>query len=80
MGQVKISVIMPVYNVAPYLRPAIDSVLNQTLKDIELICVDDASTDGATDILKEYEKSDARIHVLYLTHPSGFVAARKYAG
>src|SRR5699024_1979791 len=50
-----------------------------TLKDIELICVDDASTDGSTDILKEYEKSDARIHVLYLTHNSGIVAARKYA-
>lgn len=79
MGQVKISVIMPVYNVAPYLRPAIDSVLNQTLKDIELICVDDASTDGSTDILKEYEKSDSRIRTVYLTHNSGSVAARKYA-
>ena len=79
MEQVKISVIMPVYNVAPYLREAIDSVLNQTLKEIELICVDDASTDGSTDILKEYEKSDSRVHAVYLTHNSGSVAARKYA-
>lgn len=79
MNQVKISVIMPVYNVASYLRAAIDSVLNQTLKEIELICVDDASTDGSVEILKEYQAVDARMHVIYLAQNSGIVAVRKRA-
>lgn len=79
MSEVKISVIMPVYNVEHYLRTAIDSVLMQTLKDIELICVDDASTDGSTDILREYEEKDPRVRVIYLPQNNGSVAARKYA-
>ena len=52
---VKVSVIIPVYNVEPYLRECVESILNQTLKEIELICVDDGSTDGSLDILREYE-------------------------
>lgn len=43
---VKVSVIIPVYNVEKYLRECIDSILNQTLRDLELICVEDGSTDG----------------------------------
>lgn len=53
----KVSVIIPVFNVAAYL----DSVLNQTLRDIEIICVDDGSTDEIAEILKEYAAKDARI-------------------
>lgn len=50
----KVSVVIPVYNTAPYLHQCLDSVLNQTLREIELICVDDGSADGSAAILKEY--------------------------
>ena len=61
---IKISVVMPIYNASDYLKPAIDSVLNQTLSDIELICVDDGSTDNSLSILKEYQNTDDRIRIL----------------
>ncbi len=51
---VKLSIIIPVYNVEKYLHQALDSVVNQTLKDIEIICVDDRSTDNFLEILKGY--------------------------
>ena len=60
----KVSVIIPVYNVEEYLRECLDSVVNQTLKEIEIICVDDGSTDSSLEILKEYAKNDNRISVL----------------
>ena len=60
----KVSVVMPVYNVEPYLRQCLDSVINQTLKEIEIICVDDGSTDASLDILREYAAKDNRITVI----------------
>lgn len=60
----KVSVIIPVYNVEEYLRECLDSVVNQTLKEIEIICVDDGSTDSSLEILKEYAKKDNRITVI----------------
>lgn len=75
----KISVLMPVYNVKDYLRTAVESVLNQTLSDIELICVDDASTDGSADILREYAARDSRVKLVFHQKNSGLVAARKSA-
>lgn len=60
----KVSVVMPVYNAAAYLRQAMDSIVNQTLKEIEIICVDDGSTDNSREILQFYQKNDARITVL----------------
>ncbi len=60
----KVSVIMPVYNVEKYLRQALNSVLEQTLKDIEVICVDDGSSDESLNILREYEEKDRRIKVI----------------
>ncbi|MCR5651796.1 MAG: glycosyltransferase [Lachnospiraceae bacterium] len=60
----KVSVIIPVYNVEPYLRECLDSVVNQTLRDIEIICVDDGSTDGSPAILEEYRNKDSRIKVI----------------
>ena len=57
----KVSVIIPVYNVEEYLRECLDSVINQTLKEIEIICVDDGSTDSSLEILKEYAKKDKRV-------------------
>jgi glycosyltransferase involved in cell wall biosynthesis len=61
---VEVSVIIPVYNTEKYLNDCLDCIVNQTLKDIEIICVDDGSTDGSTGILEEYEKSDSRIKVI----------------
>lgn len=60
----KISVIIPVYNTEEYLRECLDSVVNQTLKEIEIICVDDGSTDSSLEILKEYAKKDNRFTIV----------------
>lgn len=49
-----ISIIVPVYNTAPYLPQCLDSLVNQTYRDIEIICVNDGSTDNSPDILKAY--------------------------
>lgn len=59
-----VSVIIPVYNAEEYLRQCLDSIINQTLKNIEIICVDDGSTDTSLGILREYERLDSRIKVL----------------
>ena len=64
MDMIRVSVIIPVYNVSSYLRRCLDSVLAQTLKDIEVICVDDASTDDSPKILQEYAAKDARVKVV----------------
>lgn len=60
----KISVIIPVYNVEDYLTECLDSVINQTFDDIEIICVDDGSTDNSSEILKKYEENDKRLRII----------------
>lgn len=60
----KVSVIIPVYNVEKYLARCLDSVINQTLKDIEIICVNDGSTDNSAQILEEYAQKDNRVKVV----------------
>lgn len=60
----KISVIIPVYNSEKYIAQCLDSIINQSLKDIEIICVNDGSTDNSLDILNEYAKKDNRIKVI----------------
>jgi len=60
----KISVIIPVYNTEKYLAECLDSVVNQTLQDIEIICVNDGSTDGSLAILEEYAEKDSRIKII----------------
>ena len=57
----KVSVIIPVYNVEDYLEKCLDSVINQTLKDIEIIVVNDGSPDNSQKIIDEYKKKDKRI-------------------
>ena len=57
----KVSVIIPVYNAEKYLRQCLDSVVNQTYKNLEIICVNDGSTDNSSEILKEYASKDDRI-------------------
>lgn len=72
---VKISIVMPVYNAHDCLRDSMDSILAQTLKDIEIICVDDGSTDDTLQILQEYSAKDYRIKVVHQEN-SGAGAAR----
>ena len=60
-----ISVIIPVYNVKPYLRQCLDSVIHQTYEDLEIIIVDDGSTDGSEVICDEYKGKDSRIRVIH---------------
>ena len=62
--EVKVSIVVPVCNVERYLKECMDSVVNQTLKDIEIICVDDGSKDSSLAILREYEKKDSRVKVI----------------
>ena len=64
MNNPKISVILPVYNVEKYLVDCLDSVLNQTLRDIEVICVNDGSTDNSLSILNDYASKDERIKII----------------
>ncbi|RAP52088.1 MAG: hypothetical protein BZ137_09215 [Methanosphaera sp. rholeuAM130] len=61
---IKVSVIIPVYNVEEYLDECISSVLNQSLQDIEIICVNDGSTDNSLNILKSYADKDKRIRIV----------------
>lgn len=61
---IKVSVIIPVYNVEEYLPKCLDSVINQTLKDIEIICIDDCSEDYSYKILTKYENKDNRINII----------------
>lgn len=65
---IKVSVIMPIYNAYDYLRPAMDSVTCQSLREIEIICIDDGSTDHSLDIIREYQKIDDRIRIVTETN------------
>ncbi len=65
MEKVAVSVVIPVYNVEKYLRECMDSVLAQTLTNIEIICVDDGSTDNSLQILNEYKNADKRVKVIH---------------
>lgn len=75
---VKISVIVPVYNVEPYLPQCLDSLIEQTFNDIEIICVNDGSTDGSLDVLNHYAAKDSRIKVI--DKPNGGVSSARNCG
>ncbi len=77
MGAPTVSVIIPVYNVERYLAQCLDSVLGQTLQDIEVICVDDGSTDGSPAILERYARQDGRVRVLYQKNQYAGVARNR---
>lgn len=65
MNDIKVSIIVPIYNVEKYLDRCMDSLLNQTLKDIEIIMVDDGSPDNCPQMCDEYEKKDNRVKVVH---------------
>ena len=71
-----ISIIIPAYNAADYLAQTIESVLNQTYSDFELILIDDGSTDRTREIIKDYQCKDARIKYFYKENGSTFQISR----
>lgn len=75
---IRVSVVIPVYNQAPYLAECLDSVLAQTLREIEVICVDDGSNDGSERMLDDYAKRDPRVKVIH--QPNAGVAMARNNG
>ena len=73
-----VSIVIPVYNAEKYLGECLDSILRQTLTDIEILCVDDGSTDGSPDVLRQYAEKDQRIFVFGQSN-KGVSAARNAA-
>lgn len=73
---IKVSVIVPIYNVENYLKKCLDSIINQTLKDIEIICINDCSSDSSKDIVLEYAKKDKRIKLINHEENQGLGFAR----
>ena len=73
----KVSLILPVYNVAPYLRECLDSCVKQTLSDIEIICINDGSTDNSLEILNEYAIKDKRFTVISQENQGQGIARNK---
>ena len=71
----KVSVIVPVYNVEKYLKQCLDSIVDQTLEDLEIVLVDDGSVDSSGTICDEYAKQDSRVHVIHQEN-KGVSAAR----
>ena len=73
---VRVTVVIPVHNTGPYLEPCLDSILGQTLREIEAVAVDDASSDGSLDVLKKRAERDARLRVIAYPSHVGVSAAR----
>ena len=61
----KISVVIPVYNTAKFLERCLDSIVEQTLQDLEIICIDDGSTDNSSEILEKFSQKDGRIKIFH---------------
>lgn len=72
----RVSVLVAVYNAEPFLSQCLDSLMNQTLSDIQVICVDDGSTDNSLRLLREYAAKDSRFEVIALTENQGQAHAR----
>jgi glycosyltransferase involved in cell wall biosynthesis len=75
----KVSVVIPVHNSGPYLRRCLDSVLGQSLRSIEVVCVNDTSVDDSPAILREYESKDGRVKVIDFSDRQGAAVARNTA-
>ena len=73
----KISVIIPVYNGEKYLKECLDSILSQTMSDIEVICINDGSTDDSLKILSEYQNKDRRIKIINQSNQGQAVARNR---
>ena len=77
---VRVSIIMPIYNAERYLRESLDSILGQSMPDIEVFCIDDGSTDGSRRILEELAASDPRVKILDTPHVGAYRARKEGVG
>lgn len=73
----KVSILVPIYNVSRYIRECMDSLVSQTLEDIEIICINDGSTDDSLELLNEYAENDSR--VIVITKPNGGLPSARNA-
>lgn len=80
MEEIKVSVIVPVYNTEKYLVECMDSICNQTLREIEILVVNDESTDGSLAILESYAKKDCRVRIIQNVHEGEGAASARNAG
>lgn len=78
MRDLKLSLIVPIYNIAPYIDTCLDSLCGQTYEHIEIICIDDGSTDGSLERLRIWETKDSRVRVL--TQPNSGVSRARNRG
>lgn len=76
--EIKVSVIIPVFNASKHLSKTLDSISNQTLKELEIICIDDGSTDNSPEILKNYADKDKRL--IIISQKNQGVSAARNAG
>lgn len=79
MVKSKVSIVIPVYNTEKYLKKCLDSIINQTMKELEIICVNDGSKDNSLKILKQYAKKDDRIKIIDLKENVGGGKAKNIA-
>lgn len=75
---IKVSVILPVYNVSEYLYQSLSCLVNQTMKEIEIICVDDGSSDNSVEIIKDFISTDNRVKLVMNKH--SFAGGARNAG
>ena len=73
----KVSIIIPVYNAEKTLKTCLDSIIDQTLDDIEIICVDDGSVDNSPEILREYAQKDSRVKIITQQNSGQGIARNK---
>lgn len=78
-GKPKISVLIPVYNAEKYIARALESVIGQSFRDIEVVCVNDASSDSSVDIINQFIDKDSRIRIITKEHNEGAMKARETA-
>ena len=78
MNTILVSILVPVYNTSAYLRKCLDTLIAQTLTQIEIVCVNDGSTDNSLEILKEYAAKDSRIVIV--DKPNGGLPSARNAG
>ena len=79
MDTVKVTIALSAYNVAEFVRASLDCIVNQTLRELEIICIDDASTDGTWEILQEYAAKDSRIRLFRQEKNQGLSVSRNLA-